>query len=992
MRRIHCCTLFILLCLSAWPVSADEYWQQQVDYKMHAVLDDVHHVVSGYSEITYFNNSPDTLHQLFFHLYPNAFCDTSVMAREAKKAGITLIPDDSYRGGLELHHIYVFQNEDRMYQVSGRNYGDDATLYCIDLPFLLYPGQHFRIQLDFVTTLWKANSKAGKGGYRPGSYVISQWYPKLCVYDENGWDLTPYHYLGEFYGEFGNYEVTVTVPYRFVVGATGLLIDGDPGWQAVALDSTLSLKEQIEDIRLKQQRLQLAENARRKRVVSFSANQVHDFVWVASCNYVYDRRDYQDVSVNFLFYKENLRDWSIQEVPAIVGKALKWLDEHIGPFPYPTLLVASNCRAEAMEYPMAILLDKFIPLRVTHEIVHMYFYAAVANNESKDGWLDEGLVTYLAETITGFMDHVIRLNAPYFERPLMPITNHDIRLNYLYYYLYSSYDKPLATPGWKFHFRRDYNLNYYIKGSAFFRALAEIMGEESFFRLLQTYYSRWKFRHVNRARFSRLCSEIYETDLEAFFAEWLDKTPEIDYSIRNKRTRRLPLGDWETMVEVERCSDGISPITVMLETKNNETIRKMWDGKKRHDTIIFRSSAQPGRVVLDPDEKILDHYYLNNSSDRFPIKLMLNPDIPNYYYQPRDRYLVTWFPHVWYNSIDGASYGFNWRSGYLNRYHLSRGQLWYGSRSDSWDVLFSLSEPLEGILADAWINGLFARMDGREFYDVNIVRQYRRGLFDISYASWRAGLIFHRLYDARYTKGMGWQRGTVFKSYLQVQRKYHWQNFETEIKLRIEKGISSIVGEYAFGKYTLAGITTAKSLLPNSKVKFYYFTGKRFSGRQLPIQEQFGISGAGLLKRWKYVALRSVGSLPADVSYYMSGDANIRGYGAFSYSGFAEHISACGVEWKLNRLPQLFNTDWRIPVFNRINVELFSFYDGALNGRYGYLADAGFGVGFKQHLLGRSRRIAFHFPIWINRPGYFDTSVNERSIAFRWLMELTAKF
>lgn len=476
---------------------------------MEVSLDPEEHLLTGESSIIYVNHSPDTLRRIYMHLYPNAFQEGSVKHREFQRV--------RYSGGIsEDNPSYVKMNR---FQIEGpgdtvsSEFKVEDTILSAPLGSPLFPGDSIVITLDWEH---KVRKRAGRMGYFGGQYDLAQWYPKMVVYDERGWHNHPFHAIGEFYGEFGNYRVSIDLPAEYIVGASGVVVDGDPGWEAVTVDTAVEFSEWVTAL----DTLEFDTTARRS--VTFRAENVHDFAWVASPTYVYEHGSWGGIDVHVLFNKSVGSRWS-QVVRERTERALEWLSTRFGPYPYPQVTVTHAMRGGGMEYPMLVMNGSESEGLILHEVGHIWFYGILGNNEVDEPWLDEGFTTfqtrwYLENRYPPYgidFDHSRRFSD--FQKRHWTFASASERDQWsAIRFMTGSHNSPIATKSYLSPGYSVYRQNAYTKPSLMLDCLRYVLGDETFEAAMQTYYTRWKLKHPNEHRFRQVMEEVSGQDLAGF--------------------------------------------------------------------------------------------------------------------------------------------------------------------------------------------------------------------------------------------------------------------------------------------------------------------------------------------------------------------------------------------------------------------------------------------------------------------------------------------
>lgn len=478
--------LFILLIAFVNPLFAQHYWQQQTDYNIRVTFNDTLKSITGNLELKYTNNSPDTLHFIWFHLWPNAYKnDRTAFSEQLLQDGNTrfYFSDESDKGYINQLQFAVDETF-----AETRDHPEHQDIIQLILPQALPPGNTITISTPFHVQLPKYFSRSG---YNNNLFRFTQWYPKPAVYDSKGWHPMPYLDMGEFYSEFGRFRVTVTVPSGYEVAATGNLIE-----KVSDANQTTSV---------------------------FEENNIHDFAWFASKHFEHQKDSVYIndnlVTLNLFYNSNNSERWS-GALPVMKDAVVK-MSEWVGDYPYRSLSVVEDpfSGSGGMEYPTITLVTGFEDSStlfdiVRHEIIHNWFYGILASNERRYPWMDEGMTSYFDHRFAGTSAILPNKTGKGLFAHLYAERMEKTALTGLYNL---KADQPLSTSSEDLT-----NYNYvmipYEKGAAWMQHLEATMGNEKFDRLMKAYFQKWKFRHPYPEDFKHLADSIYGADLNEVFA------------------------------------------------------------------------------------------------------------------------------------------------------------------------------------------------------------------------------------------------------------------------------------------------------------------------------------------------------------------------------------------------------------------------------------------------------------------------------------------
>ncbi|HWZ29272.1 MAG TPA: M1 family metallopeptidase, partial [Gemmatimonadales bacterium] len=652
------------------------YWQQRVAYTIDASLDETTGVLTARERIVYVNQSPDTLHDFCVHDYLNAF-----------RPGSRWAAYDSASGVERYQHMkdpdYAFERITRS-QLMGEAgapsypYAPDSTIAHWTLPRPLPPGAQMTVEIEWQARTSTLPRRQGRDP-KTRRYDFAQWYPKVVVYDQYGWEDHPVYPPGEFYGEFGTFDVSLELPDDQVVGATGVPVCGDPGWERARANPAEPVDYQRDYYGGGP--YACATPPAGRKTVRFVARDVHHFAFTLNPHYVYEQGRYRDAAVHVLYQPQDRTTWGNGIAVKRTETALAWLDSTYGKYQWPQLTNVHRIEGGGTEFPMMIMDGDAGQGLILHEGGHMYTMGQLANNEWREGYLDEGFTSF--QTGWYFETHGGAPSYNGLDRFLLPL---DL----------DGWSEPVSLVSERYHDFTIYNLMIYNKAQLFYEELRYIVGDATMRKILHTYFERWKLKHVNEARFRAVCEEVSGQDLGWFFGQWLHGVPIFDYKLSSVERTQRPDGKWRTAVTIERLGDGMLPV----EVGDADTIYARATGQPAVERVEFVSAKKPGRLTLDPRMRTHDWNYLNNYEPKFltgreAVKFTL--DDPTREPVRRDSLVQGFRPTVWYNDEGGLVVGLHERENYAGIFDRGTSVLSRDLRSDAdhpWGFEFTLVNPV----------------------------------------------------------------------------------------------------------------------------------------------------------------------------------------------------------------------------------------------------------------------------------------------------------
>ena len=643
--------------------SSQSYFQQRVNYKINVALNDKKHELNAFESVKYFNNSPDTLRYIYFHLWPNGYSNNNTsLAKEIinRDGKSKLFNDSELRGSIDS---LDFEADGQGLIVSSNEGFPDICQLFLNKP--LYPGDSIIITTPFHLKIPKGvTSRLGHIGE---SYQISQWYPKPAVYDRSGWHQIPYLDQGEFYSEYGSFDVNITLPENYVVGATGNLQNEDEKeWlNTISADTAwMRIPDYISE--------DFPPSSKKLKTLNYTEKNIHDFAWFA------DKRFHVlKGSVKLPESGRNVTTWAMftNQESYLWRKSIRYINSAIlyfskwnGDYPYNnfTAIQSALNAGSGMEYPEltviglandAYLLDEVI----AHEICHSWFYSALGSDERRFPYMDESIT---AANESRYME------IKYPGKKLWELSIKNWKLAYIFHILKMPVQR-LQELEWVIPARRnledemnlpaaEYSFNNYgsiIYGKAAqgFNYLRSYLGDSLYDSVMHDYYRTWENKHPQPDDLSRIFESHTEKDLSWFFDDFLGTTKRLDYKIVRLKDQK---------VLIKNSGELKSPL-LLAGLKRDSVVSQRWEDGFNGSKWINMPYVDYSSLRIDPEHRMTELFRLNNNIHTSGIFRKADPLNIQFLYTIEDlekRYLI-FFPVVNWDREDGFMAGLALQNG-----------------------------------------------------------------------------------------------------------------------------------------------------------------------------------------------------------------------------------------------------------------------------------------------------------------------------------------
>ncbi len=629
--------LFPILLLSAFYTHGQGYWQQTVNTKIDVRLDDRGNYLHAKEEIEYTNNSPDTLRSIYMHLWANAYKhDHTPYAQQADLMGSTAFyyskpKDKGYIDSLD-------------FTVDGQSvefFIPESTpdIARMDLKKPLLPHQTIKIVTPFQVKIPVVFSRLGHVGQ---AYCISQWFPKPAVYDKKGWHPISYLDQGEFYSEYGTYDVNITLPKNYVVMATGNCIDeSENKW----LDSLAKLPLPSDTL----YRHSAPASDLETKTLHFHEENIHDFAWFADKRWVVRKDTVTSPGTSHLinvwaaFTPRYQKTWT--KTTGLLRETVLHYGKWVGPYHYNTMkaVVGDMHAGGGMEYPTVTIIDKgsnsMLKTVIVHEAGHNWFYGLLGSNERDHAWMDEGINSYFERRTNseiakeGFIKKKSKLDEEvmYYENA---VTNND---------------QALEQTSANFE-KTNYGLDVYTKSTLMHNYLQQYMGTADFDKGMKAYYDQWHYKHPYPEDFRACMQANTKKSLSWFFDGMMHSSDKIDFTITN-----ASVDGTNTTVTVRNKSNLQAPVLISAYNEDS-LVGSKWIEPFSNDTSVIMITGDWTVLKVDscvPDANRVNNIYRSSGlSHRFPLHFKAFMGL-NRMEQQR----IFYSPAVAYNQYDGFSAG-----------------------------------------------------------------------------------------------------------------------------------------------------------------------------------------------------------------------------------------------------------------------------------------------------------------------------------------------
>ena len=564
-------SLFIAnICLAQKPKG---YWQQEIKYQIEVDMNVENYNYIGHQNITYTNNSLDTLKTVYLHLYYNAFQpgsdmdtrlqsiadpDRRMITKEGKSRIASLTPEE-----IGFLHVYDMTQNGKKVTLN-----EEETILEVTLDEPILPNTTTSLDFRFEGQVPLQIRRSGRNSSEDIVLSMSQWYPKMVEFDYEGWHTTPY-IAREFHGVWGDFDVKISIDKDYTVGGTGYLQNAEDIGHGYTLEEVKHSKRT------------------KKLNWHFVADDVHDFMWAADPNYIHDILT-TDAGIDLHFFykdKEEIKEnW--KNLQSKTAEAMEFFSKNIGPYPYKQYSVIHGGDG-GMEYAMSTLVTgersfgSLVGVMV-HELAHSWFQHILATNESKHAWMDEGFTSFISSLC---MNQIMDQNR---DNPFQRSYDSYIRL------AQSGNEQPLTTHSDRYNFNYAYSVGAYSKGAVFLAQLGYVIGQDNLMKTIRRYYEDFKFTHPTPNDIKRTAERVSGFHLDWYLTDFAQTTNTIDYGVQSVGEINLN----SSQITLER--KGLMPMPIdLVVVLNDGSMRSYYIPLQEARAEKDNPYPSMNRVVLD---------------------------------------------------------------------------------------------------------------------------------------------------------------------------------------------------------------------------------------------------------------------------------------------------------------------------------------------------------------------------------------------------------
>lgn len=1021
------------------------YWQQDVHYKIKAAIDDKTDIIDATEELTYFNNSPDTLAFVYFHLYQNAFQPGSYThdLHKANKYNLKYGKYEAEKLGTVISKL----------QINGADVKTelDNTILKVFLPKPLLPNESVVFNIDFKTyfdaggTIRRRMKMFNAYGYK--HYDGVHWYPRISVYDKKfGWD-TQQHLTREFYGDFGSFDVELTFANNYVMDATGVLIN-----RQEVLPDTLRQKLDIKNFAAKPMfsapSVITAPDGTTK-TWKFQAINVHDFAFTADPTYRIGEVEWNGVKCVALVQEPHAARW--QNAAPYTAKIIEVNSKEFGMYAYPKMIVADA--RDGMEYPMLTLDGGYDPDYrdlLIHEVSHNWYFGMVGTNETYRAALDEGFTQFMTAYTYEKIDGPLRVRgtpkSSWVRKFLKPdyVRDSEVYNGYMFDAVQGD-ETTLNTHSDMFGGALRHGGGYrqvYMKTAVMLYNLQYVLGDQLFQDAMKNYFNQWKMAHPYWEDFRESMIRYTKVDLNWFFDQWFETPKTIDYGIKSvkkgdnadeyritfERNGRMQMPVDFVVIAKDSTRHKFHIPNTWFEKKTDAKILPRWFGWDNIQKTYTATVTVPGgisNVIIDPSNRLADVNMLDNShvfpaTYNFASQIYNTPDWK--------QYEVLYRPELWYNGYDGLKLGFAVNGSHMNYRHVFDATIWFNTgilQNREWlqpeayinkfdninyrinyrtatdkfikgSGIFLSARSLDGL--DAYIAGFDKKSaSGKDKFSVFWKSMIRKSNHDLNYLLHRDEWLPDMLNN---TVNLGYEHTYSYK----------------KGNGRINAGLrsSALHSDYDFAQASVSAVN--KNDLGKININTRTFIGYG-TGRNTPRESYFFAAGASPEELMENKFTRSMGFFPPDWAgfgpttnhFHHGGGLNLRGYAGYlmpdadkdgmlhyTYRGTAGASVNAEIEFqelvKLN--PKFLKNSLKLATYLFGDAGIMNYNEPGDDLKLGNIrADAGVGTALTIQRWGNLQTVKpltvrFDMPLFLNR----IPATDQDHFQFRWILGVNRAF